>query len=238
MSQGKKIVSFKGRKPRCLAHTTMKFLVNTIRHLRQQEEILLFGNLFEIDEPDKQATVAFLKEEYHTEALDYPFHAPEFDAEVALWAAQTVYTAAQILLYRQHNVADLPALLPDFLLDPTPSRVLSADLTLRFLPDMLSQAQYLDPEDAVIPLLETKLIHWHYSGVAAKLPLEKLDFRYIADNACTYQLYTNRIIQYKNITLASHPAFLSPVLASLGNHTDAFWGELSLLRNQTPATAS
>jgi hypothetical protein len=209
----------------------MEFLVNTIRHLRQQEEILLFGNLFEIDESDKQATVAFLREEYQSEALDYPFHAPEFDAEAALWAAQTVYTAAQILLYRQHEVADLPALLPDFLLDTTPSRILSADLTLRFLPDMLSQAQYLDPEDAVIPLLENKLIQWHYSGTTAKLPLEKLDFRYIADNECIYQLYTDRIIQYKNIPLASHAAFVSQVLASLGDHIDAFWSELSLLRS-------
>jgi hypothetical protein len=216
----------------------MKFLVNTIRHLRQQEEVLLFGNLFEIDEPDKQATVAFLREEYQTEALDYPFQAPEFDAEAALWAAQTVYTTAQILLYRQHNVADLPALLPDCLLDPTPSRILSADLTLRFLPDMLSQAQYLDPEDAVIPLLGNKLIQWHYSGITAKLPLEKLDFRYITADNCLHQLYTNRIIQYKKISLASHPAFVSQVLASLGDHIDAFWSELSLLRSQPSATAS
>ncbi len=216
----------------------MNFLFSTIRHLRQQEEVLLFGTLFDITDSDKQATVAFLQAEYQNEALDYPYQPPEFEAESALWAAQTVYTTAQILLYRQHNVADLPKLLPDFPLDPTPARILSVDLTLRFLPDMLKQAQHLDPEDAVIPLLENKLIQWHYSGVTTKLPLEKLDFRYIIANDCLHQLYTNQIIQYKKTQLAGHPAFTTNVQASLGNYTAQFWSELTLLQEQPSVTES
>jgi len=203
-----------------------------IQHLRQQEEVLLFGNLLSVAEQDKQATLAFLQSEYEQEKLNYPYQAPAFDAESAWWAAQIVYVTAQILLYRQHEETELPRLLPDFPLAPIPSRIISVDLTLRFLPDMLLQARHLSPEDALIPLLEAQLMQWHYAGISCHMPPEKLDFSQISINDCLHQLYTNRIIRYKNVQLASHPVFLPRVLASLGNYVSDFWSEIALVQHQ------
>ena len=212
------------QEPKIMGNT---YFTDMIIRLRRQEEILLYNNIIEVTEPESKAAIEFLRKEYEQEALDHPYTVPEFDPAAAVWAAKTVYVTAQLMLYRENRADDLQALLPAFPGEITPSAVLSADLCLRFFPSILFQLKVIDTADALIPLLEAELHRWHYSGLQYPLETDKLDFTVIATNECLGQLYTNRIIDYKKIQLAKHPACKDRIVASLGLYADEFWKDLN-----------
>lgn len=186
-------------------------LLLTIQHLRLHEELLLHGLLAPALEKDTAELSSFLAEEYATESINYPHTPPPFDPEAALWAAKILYTAAQLLLNRQHEAGDLPKLLPPYPQALTEGAILSADLSLRFLPPIIDQLQRIDPEDPLIPLLENLLLPWHYSGIGHPLPIEKLNFEPLSGMFCLRQLYIDRVIELKNRALAEHIALNTSV---------------------------
>ncbi len=187
--------------------------------LRQQEEILLYCNLLSISEEEKVEAILFLRKEYLQESLDFPYQAPLFDANAALWAAKTVYIAAQLMLYREHKEVDLLELLSDYEGDFSPAAILSADLYLRFLPDMLIHLKMIDSQDKLIEILEKMLEKWHYSGIKYALEIEKLDFETIENDLCVKQMYANRVIFYKKNALFQHPILQPLLLANFGIHS-------------------
>ncbi|MEL6925868.1 MAG: hypothetical protein AAFO94_17635, partial [Bacteroidota bacterium] len=67
---------------------------------------------------------------------------------------------------------------------------------------------------------------WHYSGIAATLPLEELKWAPIAADDCLQQLYVDRVIQLKNIRLAKHPMLSTFVKSAMGDHATTLWPEL------------
>lgn len=203
------------------------FFLDTLRHLRSYEEIVLYNDLLLLPEWQQQETLAYLKEEYQNESVAYPSEAPVFDGEAALWAARTVYTASQLVLYRKHNVADIPALLPAGVLTRTPAAILSADLLLRFLPSVILQLKALDPEDPLILLLEAHLVEWHYSGIPHPLPTGQLRFEDVLHDKCLCRLYIDRIIACKRLPLALHPLLVQYVNASLGMFAAVYWKDFA-----------
>ena len=184
---------------------------------------MLYGNILTISENDAREVVAFLKSEYRQEAFDYPYSVPIFDETAALWSAKLVYLAAQLILYRKNEVADLSTLLPDYQHNRTPSTILSADLCLRFLPDMIVQLKIIDSEDGLINVLENHLLKWSFSGVNYPLDIEKIDFTDIDSDKCVLQLYCNRILENKNLKLAEHPVFKDWIQANLGIFSKEYW---------------
>ena len=205
---------------------TNSFL-NTLQHLRYYEEILLFSNLVDVAESEERAAIQYLAKECSEESINYPFSAPPFDPSAALWGARTLYRASQLLLYREHKHSDLPYLFPEFEGDLNPGAVLSADLFLRFLPDVLRQLEFIDPEDVLIQILEGHLRKWHYSGVRHALPVDILKFEVVTSSPCLFQLYVDRVFLHKNLILAKHPALTEKVRASLGMYAGEFWEEFN-----------
>lgn len=194
-----------------------------IELLRQQEELILYQHLFTISEEETLEVGLFLGREYQKERLEYPFEAPEFDVEAAIWGAKTVYISAQLILFRKDAPTELERLLPDFSGKMSPSAMLSADLCLRFLPDIVKALESIDPHDPLMDILMDRLTKWHYSGIKAPLKVEAVDFQIVKSNACLHQLYVNRIIHYKNRALANHPEVLPRVLDHLGLHPNLYW---------------
>lgn len=201
------------------------YFLPVIQHLRQHEEVVLYGNMMTINEEELTATAQLLDSEYREETTEYPYTPPAFDKDAAIWGAKTFYTAAQLVLYRENKEADLHLLLPGFEGEHTSSAILSADLCLRFLPDMLVQLKLIDPEDALIGTLEALLTTWHYSGIAYKALPETPDFTVVLRSPCLRQLYINRVIAHKRLTLANNPAISGFVTANLGIFAPAFWNE-------------
>lgn len=201
------------------------YFYNTIYQLRTKEEIILYDKLFDIKEGDEALVKEFLQVEFNIESKNHPFSTPKYDAESALWAAKIVYTACQILLYREHKEAELTDLLPAFTQPITTEAILSADLCLRFLPQILAEAKLIDPEDYLIPILESILNQWHYSGIGIPLSLKNLDFELIFSNPCLEQLYIDRVIDKKDKKRAELPQMLEKIRATLGIYSEKYWNE-------------
>jgi hypothetical protein len=201
------------------------YFLNMVQHLRQHEEVMLFNNILEINESDAAETVAYLQEQYRKESLEYPHSAPAFDAAAALWAAKTMNMAAQLLLYRENKPENLDCLFPAFDRETDNGAVLSADLCLRFLPDTLRELKIIDSLDPLILILENMLAQWHYSGIHYPLDLSKTNLENGLADPCMRQLYIDRIIHYKNISLAQHALFRKHIGAALGLYAPNYWKE-------------
>ena len=103
----------------------------------------------------------------------------EFDAETALRAAEYLWVACWYVVRRDEpeemvavELAPLPA-------PRTAAEHLSADLVLRYLPDVHRRAQAFAPGDRLTALLAEELRRWPLSGVlssVADAPLTSLDF--------------------------------------------------------------
>lgn len=197
-----------------------------VQTLRQHEEIVLYGYVLDISENEEEEVSTFLKKEYEREVLNFPYAPPGFDPAAALWAAKAVYVIAQLILYRKNKEADLTLLLPDFESVKSPAAIISCDLCLRFLPDIIFQLKTIDPEDPLILILEKRLSEWHYSGINYPLETDTLNFGSISTDPCLYQLYINRVIASRNVKLAQHEACISQVKASIGIFNTDLWSEI------------
>lgn len=212
------------------------YFLKMIQRLRQHEEIMLYGNVLQVTDEETVLVSDFLKTEFERESLHYPFSIPEYDAAAALWAAKTAYIAAQLILYRENNSKELSLLLPDYAFEQSASAILSADLCLRFLPDMIRQLHVVDSEDELVEVLGAKLQYWHFSGIGwDSLDIDRIALSPIMENACLYQRYCERIIHHRRIALAAHPLLNEVVSAQLGIHGQHLWKEFNRTTPPLPA---
>lgn len=200
--------------------------LETIYHLRTIEQVILYNKLLAITVTEEKEVVDFLETEYEREALNYPFEAPVFNAKASIWASKIVYFSAQLLLYREHKEAELNSLLPDFdgIIDA--SALLSADLCLRFLPQIVLEIDKIDPEDVVLNLLNKKLETFHYSAIGFELPAENLRLDGIFENPCLKQLYLDRIVEKKAHKLTLLPQINESLKANFGDYKKYFFPEM------------
>lgn len=200
--------------------------LKTIKHLRVDEEVILYRNIPLITSVEELSVAGFLKEEYDKESINYPNAAPAFNTEAALWGARIVYYASIFFVYRENKEKELQPFFPEYPLKIDASAMLSADLCLRFLPIVIENIQAVDPEDTILPLLNNQLLQWHFSAVGHLNLPENIDYD-IFGNLCFRQLYTDRIIETKSESFARSSLFQQYIKASLGNLAPYFWKELN-----------
>ena len=200
--------------------------LDTIYHLRTIEQVILYDKLITIAQAEESEAVLFLETEYEKEILEYPGTAPDFNGGAALWAARTVYLATQLLLHREHKMNDVKELLSFYIGIIDASAVLSADLCLRFLPQIITEIRKIDPEDLIIEILEKHLIQFHYSAIGADLDTENVNFDVIAENDCLLQLYIDRVVQRKSIKWAQSDFIKKQLEIGFGDYQKLFWAEL------------
>lgn len=203
------------------------YFLNTIKHLRLNEEIILYANLPILSTDEENLLIDFLANEYRKESTNYPYSSPVYNAQAALWGASIIYYASQMMLYRENKGEEIAAFLPPYAYQQDASAILSADLCLRFLPQVLENLKNIDPDDIIIPLLKNHLHQWHYSAIGLDLDNETLNFNGILGNECLKQLYINRIIENKAKVLAQLPFLKNHVKASMGNFSSYFWKEFN-----------
>lgn len=198
----------------------------TIYHLRTIEQIVLYNKLTTITKEEESETTLFLETEYEREALNHPFTVPEFNPVASLWAAKTVYLAAQLLLYRDHKVSELITLLPKYDGKTDAGTFLSADLCLRFLPQIIMEMKQIDADDAAISILESHLLQFHYSGIGFDVEVQKCDLDVVFSDACFEQLYLNRIVERKAIKFAEMHEINLRLAAGFGDYKQVYGREL------------
>jgi len=199
--------------------------LDTIYHLRTIEQVILYDKIMTISKAEENEIILFLETEFEKEILEYPGIAPNFNSQAALWAAKTVYLAAQLLLNREHKISDLSLLLPEHKVNDA-SAILSADLCLRFLPQIIEKIKKIDPEDLIIPILEKHLFQFHYSAIGSEIISENIDYGNISENECLLQLYLDRIVQRKAIKWAQSDFIQKQLEIGFGDYRKIFWAQL------------
>ncbi len=199
------------------------YFLECILELRSKELIQLKVNEFDITTDEEELVVEYLRTEYKREALDYPHQAPEFDAEAALWGAKLFYYAVQLLLYREKSWEEASALFDKKLEAINASQILSADLCLRFIPQVCTELYILDQEDPLLAYLKTVLNEWHYSGIQGELEVENLKLDVVKSSPCLLSLYCDRLIENKNLALGLHSSLKNEIINILGAYPDEYW---------------
>ncbi len=198
-----------------------------IERLRKHEEVLLYANNLVITENDEKTCLSFLQKEFERESINFPHDSPHFDAKAAIWGARVIYLGSQFLLYRENKPEDLPAMFPAFKGEKNPSAILSADLCLRFLPDLIGELELIDITDELITILKDVIVQWPYSALLVKDVSGKSDFNLLTSDPCLHQLSADRIAARHNINLALLPEFNALIESNLSIYKQDLWPEFT-----------
>lgn len=210
---------------------TQSPFLDTLFLLRKDECITIFTDLHEISKKEEQDAADYFESEFEKERVEFLSDQINCDRETAVWAAKVVYHSAQLYLIRKDTAKNLEKLIPQFDGKRNISSILSADLSLRFLPQIISALQNADPEDLLIKMLENILQQFHYSGVGLDLDLGKINWELELKDKTYRKLYLERIVEKKAYSLAEIPYINQLLIAEFGMYKDEFWRELKIINN-------
>jgi hypothetical protein len=213
-----------------MMETRSPFL-DTIFLLRKSGCITVFSNLHEISKREEQEAGDYLEAELEKERQEFLSTDISCDKESAVWAAKVLYYSAQLYLIRENTAKDLDKLIPKLKASDT-SSVLSADLSLRFLPQIITLMQTADPYDPLVKILEEILTQFHYSGIRYPLNLEKVNWEKELKDKTYRKLYLERIVEKKAYELAEIPYINQLLIAEFGLYKEIFWRELKIITEE------
>jgi hypothetical protein len=148
--------------------------------------------------------------------LEMADDAPDFRLEAARWGASTLYRACQLLVFRDLDQAavkhGLSRPCPGTI---DPATIYSVDLTLRWLPDLLTLARAAAIRDVLVEELLRLAREWPLSSVGIK-DLEGIEPGAIIEHASLLQLYVDRVIARRDKSRLVHPAVVRGVRRALG----------------------
>ena len=123
------------------------------------------------------------------------FEPPVLSRPAASWALLVTYRACQALVFREIEGEVVRAVLavpcPE---PPSPSVCYSADLSLRYLPDLLSLAKGIASDDPLVHGLHAICRSWPLSSVGVP-DVGEVDARPFLSHPSLRQLYVDRIIE-------------------------------------------
>jgi hypothetical protein len=174
------------------------------------------------------AAASTLLQDYHAEdCLDLPHTAPAFEAAAALWAAQYLYHAAVLAVVRELDEQAIATYLPAYKGEATPAAHYSADLSLRYLPDLLQLARGLAPADALVARLRRTAGQWPLSFVGHE-PADADAEAILLAHPALRGAYLDRIIAAHDRARAGQPHLAPLVQATLGAHGAQLWPDFHL----------
>lgn len=205
--------------------------LDTLFLLRKEGALTVFSDLKTLYEKEEKEAEDFFESEFEKERLDFLSDKLPFNKEAAIWAAKILYHSAQLYLIRKDTAKDLEKLIPQYQDEKDVSAILSADLSLRFLPQLLDALQIADSTDPLVKILENILQQFHYSGIGLDLNLEKINWEEELKNKTYRKLYLERIVGKKAYKLAEIPYINQLLIAEFGMYKDIFWRELKIVEN-------
>lgn len=206
--------------------------LDTLFLLRKEECITIFADVKQISPKEEQEAAEYFETEFEKERLEFLSDGIPFDKEAAVWAAKILYHSVQLYLVRENTAKDLAKLIPEFNGKLNLSAKLSADLSLRFLPQIVVALKNVDADDPLIALLENILKQFHYSGIEADIEVEHLNWEEELKDTTYRKLYLERIVDNKVYRLAEIPYINKLLNAEFGWYKNAFWKELKINKTQ------
>jgi hypothetical protein len=166
--------------------------------------------------------------------LSLPNSPPDFDVDVACRTAEALYRVCQCFVYRDQDtksiVAPAVARLP---CATTPSHHYSADLVLRFLPDIWRLARDAAANDPLVSLLTELAGRWPLSTVGIS-GLHECSMDAIAGDRCLLQMYVDRVLQRRDRSRISDQRVRDAVLCAIGAHADLAPELAGAIRDSNP----
>lgn len=200
--------------------------LDTLFLLRKDECITIFADIKKIFPKEEQEVADYFETEFEKERLEFLSDQILFDKKAAVWAAKILYHSVQLYLIRENTEKDLKKLIPEFQGQMALSSRLSADLSLRFLPQIIISLKNVDPNDPLVVLLENILKQFHYSGIEIELDFENVNWEDELKDKTYRKLYLERIVENKVYRLAEIPYINQLLNAEFGWYQEVFWKEL------------
>lgn len=203
-------------------------ILQTVHFLRTNQELVIYTNKPKVTAKELEDLAVFLEDEYHTECLDYPYTSSGFNKNAAIWAAKILYFATQFLAHRNDEPKNIQKYFPSYEGDINPSTLLSADITLRFLPFVINELKAIDFDDWLINILLELITPFAYSTIGNDFEL-KFDtdlLKKASQDQCFKTLFSNRIIEKKDTLWANHTLYKDEINVHLGMHKPIFWKHL------------
>ncbi|VEH18961.1 Uncharacterised protein [Chryseobacterium nakagawai] len=214
-----------------MLETKSPFL-DTIFLLRKNECITLFSSIQTISQKEEAEAEVYFETEFEKERLEFLYDRIICNKITAVWAAKILYHSAQLYLIRENTASNLENLIPAYKGPRDVSSILSADLSLRFLPEVIVALNSVDPEDPLIKMLEDILTEFHYSAIGYDLDLEVVNWQEELKDRTYRKLYLERIVDKKDYKLAEIPFINTLLIAEFGMHKEAFWRELKIITEE------
>lgn len=152
------------------------------------------------------------------------FTAPPYHPAVARWAAELLYRGCQAVVYRQLDADAVKQLLAVACPEPLDAGVLySADLMLRYLPNLLTLSRGVAEHDVLVDELMRLAAAWPLSSVGVQPvgpELDRQSLEILVADECLRQLYVDRVIARRDAARLAHPAVAEGVRQSLGLYTE------------------
>jgi hypothetical protein len=162
------------------------------------------------------AAVAILETIDFAARAEIAHAAPPLAPAVALWAAERLFRACQFLVYREVGADDVRAGLS--VLSPAPASpgtCYSADLVLRYLPDLFSLARGVAREDPLVDGLLALARAWPLSSVGMP-DVGDVDASPFMTHPGLRTLYADRILARDDRARLRDPAVAAAVREAIG----------------------
>lgn len=141
------------------------YFFDTVEHLLERGDLILLSRFVKPMEEEEEYVAQILQQRFEEERSGFPYEQGEFQEKSAVWAAKVVFIAAQLLILREVPDDKLAGLFPAFEGEPSIDDLLSADLCLRYLPEVIERAEDIDVFDQLITILDGFLTKFYYSGL-------------------------------------------------------------------------
>ena len=166
--------------------------------------------------------------------LSLPDSPPDFDVAITCRAAEALYRICQCFVYRDADVSSVVAPAVARLAGATtPSAHYSADLVLRFLPDIWRLARDAAANDPLVALLTELAGRWPLSAVGIPgLPDSSMDV--IAGDRCVLQIHVDRILQRRDRSRLADRRVRDAVLSAIGDHAELAPELAGAIRDSSP----
>lgn len=181
------------------------------------------GEVTPFDETDNELAVEILKQYYARDIVDMPYTPPAFNATAALWGAQYIYLCTQLTVLRQLGEEEVKNYLKGYEENLSPEVVYSADLMLRFLPQLFNLAKGLAPADILVTIMQNTATNWPFSSVGIEVT-ETFNTAIIFQHPTLKYSYADRIITHKDLKRALlDDEIKNTITEVLGAHTTTLW---------------
>lgn len=163
---------------------------------------------------------AILAEWHAAEGAEFPGPIPPLATSAARWGAEQFYRACQFAVYRDAGAEKIAsALAAPCPPAPAASRLVSVDLTFRFLPDLDRLARAASPDDPLCERLRAWAAEWPLSsvGMPNTNPPHIDD---VMEHVGLRTLYVDRVIARRDRLRLHDPRVRQGVLAAIGSYRE------------------